>query len=411
MSIGTRGCRVRLFQKQANGKFYREVFVSGQGPNRVSLETYDRVEAERLGMALYARLLTGSVEALPPAPVRLGELWQCFQRECPMYLDNKPHSRADADSRAEVLLGFFGPQRDVSTLTEHDVRQYEAKRRAGGIRCASGRVTPPVKQRSAQSDIKLLKQMLRWACTRTSANGQRWLASNPLEYVRVKGERDVQRPVATNERFAATRSAMRASQRHYAHIASTAKSAGERSRARFREFAWIRAEMGLLLLRETGRRRGAVIGLRWEDIDFERGRITWRAEHDKAGRTRVTPYAVELFAELRAFQRRLGAAGGPLFPKRGEPEASISPDQLSQWIAKAEKAAGLPKLSGGLCHPYRRLWRTERSHHPLKAVAEAGGWTDIETMLRSYDHPDEEDLLAVTSGPRRRGTGPQVVSA
>jgi hypothetical protein len=75
---------------------------------------------------------------------------------------------------------------------------------------------------------------------------------------------------------------------------------------------------------------------------------------------------------------------------------------LSQWIVKAEAHAGLPKLEGGTTHPYRRKWKGERAHHPVKAVAVAGGWTDITTMLRCYDHPDDEDVLAVTSESRKR---------
>lgn len=42
---------------------------------------------------------------------------------------------------------------------------------------------------------------------------------------------------------------------------------------------------------------------------------------------------------------------------------------------KAEAKAGLPKLEGGTCHP---------------------------TMLRCYDHPDDADVVAVTSEPRKR---------
>ena len=37
----------------------------------------------------------------------------------------------------------------------------------------------------------------------------------------------------------------------------------------------------------------------------------------------------------------------------------------------------------------------------MKDVAEAGGWKDVETMLRSYDQPDRETLLAVMSEPRK----------
>ncbi|HEX5073563.1 MAG TPA: hypothetical protein VFW03_10165, partial [Gemmatimonadaceae bacterium] len=79
---------------------------------------------------------------------------------------------------------------------------------------------------------------------------------------------------------------------------------------------------------------------------------------------------------------------------------------LSQWLVKAEQKAGLWKLSGGVTHPYRRKWRSERSHLPLKAVAVAGGWDDLATMNQCYDQPDDEDLLAVTSETRKRREGP-----
>jgi hypothetical protein len=75
---------------------------------------------------------------------------------------------------------------------------------------------------------------------------------------------------------------------------------------------------------------------------------------------------------------------------------------VSQWIAKAEGAAGLPKLEGSLCHACRRKWRTERNHLPISSVAVGGGWTDIATMIRCYDIPDDDAVLEATSNPRRR---------
>jgi hypothetical protein len=90
-----------------------------------------------------------------------------------------------------------------------------------------------------------------------------------------------------------------------------------------------------------------------------------------------------------------------VFPRRADPQRYAPPELLSEWILKAEAKAGLPKLEGGTTHPYRRKWKGERANHPVKAVAVAGGWTDITTMLRCYDHPDDEDVLAVTSERRK----------
>ena len=164
----------------------------------------------------------------------------------------------------------------------------------------------------------------------------------------------------------------------------------------------MRAEFGLTLLEAIGRRRGAIMGLRWSDFDFEAKRVTWRAEHDKKGRTWVVAYPDDFFAMVREFQKKLGAVGGRVFPREEKPDEPSPPELLSQRIRQAEDAAELPKLVGGTCHPYRRKWRTERSHHPIKAVAVAGGWSDFDMMLKCYDQPDDADLLAVTSEPRKR---------
>ena len=42
-------------------------------------------------------------------------------------------------------------------------------------------------------------------------------------------------------------------------------------------------------------------------------------------------------------------------------------------------------------------WATERKDFPLKDVAEAGGWKDIDTLLTCYQHPDRTSLLRVMS--------------
>ncbi len=61
----------------------------------------------------------------------------------------------------------------------------------------------------------------------------------------------------------------------------------------------------------------------------------------------------------------------------------------------------LPKLAGGLWHPYRRKWATGRKHLSITDVAAAGGWRDTATLLTCYTQPDNETLLAVMSEERK----------
>lgn len=409
ISLGHRGYRVRLFEIRQGGLFYRDVLRPDGVRERKSIGTRDQAEAERRARRLLAALLSGG--ELAPNDVRepgrsesavsLGYLCDRFVAECPMFLDNDAHGQADGRTRLTILRAAIGDKRDVRTLTRNDVHQHEARRKRGGIAYGESKVTNAVRQRSVQADIKLLKQVLGWATTVGGPDGSPLLATNPLAGIQVKGEHDVRRPVATHERFEATRAAMQELQRRYAEEATLAQTAGLRALAESRERTWIRAELALVLLEATGRRRGAIMGLRWTDVDFGKNRITWQPESDKKRKTWVVSYPQALFTTVRELQRRVGVVGGYVFPRLNNPNEAAPRELLSQWIRTAEVKAGLPTLKGGTTHPYRRKWRSERSAHPIKAVARAGGWTDIQTMML-YDEPDDADVLAVTSETRKR---------
>ena len=76
---------------------------------------------------------------------------------------------------------------------------------------------------------------------------------------------------------------------------------------------------------------------------------------------------------------------------------------FDKWLTVAETAGKVPKLEGGLWHPYRRKWATARKGHSRKDVAAAGGWQDTETLLRCYQQPGNETLPVVMSEERSSG--------
>jgi len=390
-SLGERGLRVRLFQKRSNGTFYRTVWIPGRGRDHASLTTRDRQEADRLGRLLLAELLRQEEAALP-GRLTLGALWHRYERECAAYLDNKPASRRDDAGRAKVLLAFFGEQCDVRSLGARDQAAYSTRRRAGGIvlldnEAPEGKPTRPVRARSVEMDLVLLHAMLSWATTVRLPNGARLLESNPLAGVRRLREQNPIRPVASWERFTRTRAAMQ-------QLHAEAGSDVERVR-------WAKMELALVLAEATGRRLGSIRQLRWEDVDFERRTIRWRAEHDKKGQEWVVPAPPAFVEELKQFRRRLGAIMGWVFAGERKPEQPMDRHLFDKWLRVAEDTAELPKLAGGLWHPYRRKWATERKHHSLKDVAAAGGWKDTETLLTCYQQADAETLLVVMSEERK----------
>jgi integrase len=406
--------RVRLFQKRRNGVYYRAIWRPGEGRSIVSLGTTDRSEADRLGTKLFAALLSGDMPQ--DGPVRLGELWDRFQRECGAFLDNKRSTHADTAMRAKVLIAYFGEDFDVRFFTARDQFEYSRARERGGIRVDRDRQTAAVRKRSVEADLVVLHQMLSWACTVPIGQGRRWLERNPLAGVRREREKSPLRAVATWERFTGTRSAMqrladadRIAAEQAGHAARLTTDATEQAqlvrkseRSAAAHVRWIRMELALVLAEATGRRLGSIRALRWEDVDQGRQRITWRADADKRGLEWVVPLPLQLAGELRDFQRKLGAVGGPLFPSEKNPTQLMDRHLFDKWLSVAERAAGLEKLPGSLWHSYRRKWASERMHLPLKAVADAGGWKDTVTLLTCYQHADEEVLFQVMSEPRKR---------
>ncbi len=322
-----------------------------------------------------------------PGRVTLGELWSRFRREAVSFLDNTDTTKSDAVSRAAVLIGFFGEDCEVSQLTERDQAAFVSQRLAGGVQRQDGGVTEAVRPRSVEADLVLLHNMLSWATTVRVDGGQRWLKENPLAGVRRIREQNPKRPIATWERFERTREAMR-------RLRLSSTVAGDQAR-------WVKMELALVLAEATGRRLGSIRQLRWEDIDLVRGTIRWRAESDKKRRESVVPIPTNLVHVLQQFRQLLGAVGGFVFEAPLKPGQPLDRHWFEKWLVVAEEEAKLPKLEGGLWHPYRRKWATERKYLPLKDVAAAGGWRDTETLLKSYQQPDDDTLLAVMNEERK----------
>jgi hypothetical protein len=87
-----------------------------------------------------------------------------------------------------------------------------------------------------------------------------------------------------------------------------------------------------------------------------------------------------------------------------------APAQCQEFLRRAEVAAKVERLDGGLWHAYRRKWATERKGFPLKDLCAAGGWKDVTTLLTCYQHADDATMLKVMDSPlklvsRRAGGG------
>lgn len=390
-SLGNRGARVRLFESTKGGMFYRDVWINGR-KDRKCLHTRDRAAAERLGTELLAALLRNEhVES--SGAVTLGRLWEKYRTECPAFLDNESRTQREEAVHVQVLLGFFGEDCDVRHMTGADVQAFTAARLRGGIAytvqrngISSTAVTEPVRARSPEVELRILRTMLRWATTVRVRGGQRLLASDPLAGVRSVKEKNPKRPVATWERYQATRAAMQ-----QLAISDAAKYQH-----------WLRMELALVLAEATGRRLGAIRQLRWEDFDLVANVIHWRAENDKRRKAWSVPIPPDLLGEIRRFRIRLGGIfGGVVFPSRSNPQRPLDRYAFRNALIAAETRAGLSKLDGSSWHAYRRAWASVRKHLSLVDVASAGGWLDTQTLLTCYQVADPRTMLAVMSEPTK----------
>ena len=126
------------------------------------------------------------------------------------------------------------------------------------------------------------------------------------------------------------------------------------------------------------------------------GAVRWRQENDKAGLLFTSPLGSEAREALDEYLRGVALVGDvPLFPAQKDPSKPIHRGSASKMLLAAESLAELPKLGGGVFHPYRRLWATERKHLPDVDVAAAGGWRDTSTLRESYRQSDPATVLRV----------------
>lgn len=268
---------------------------------------------------------------------------------------------------------FFGRGQLVSELTPDRVHDYVVWRRNGGA--ARRRVGANTIRR----DLGMFKAALNWACQKYEG-GHPLLTRHALEKVRIPTEKDPKRPLLDAESI-----------RALLEVAPTVHPS---------------LRPMVLLAWRTGRRLGAILALRWDDVGFEKGTIRWRAEHDKIRQTWVVPARSDLLTELRRFRAERPSIGSVLlFPHpqgRRHHGGPVTRHLAAYWLKQAFERGKIAKPKGGLWHMFRRAWATERKDLPLKDVAAAGGWRDTSTLLR-YQQPDEETLRAVVEFDRPRG--------
>lgn len=395
-TIEENGVLVRIFQR---GEFYwldarvkrKRGQAGGESPRkRLSADTTDRTVAEANARALAREIARQSLFGVKPQSLTLSQLFDAYDTHKGRILEGQ--WKGAAVMRRRLFLAAWGENIPVASISQTSVESFSAKRRAWGIEQER-----PVRDGTLDGDFRWLSSVFNWAVKHKLPNGERLLAYNPLGDCKWPRERNVRRPIASHERYTLT----------------SAQAGKVDPKGRLRAI--------LALARYTARRESAITELRADDVLLSRERIVaalaaegmderradsmphgalrWRGVTDKQRVTHIAPISAEARAELDLYlsaNPRLGNV--PLFPAPRNADECVSRYLAAKWLLRAERLAGLPKLSGGTFHPYRRLWATERKDRSMRTVAAAGGWKSTKS-LAIYQGVDDTDILdAVVNG-------------
>jgi len=129
---------------------------------------------------------------------------------------------------------------------------------------------------------------------------------------------------------------------------------------------------------ETGGRISEILGLRWSDLDFDRGILYYDQRNTKAAKQREIPMTPILIATLRALPRAFST--DHVFTYRGKPLTDVR-----EGFKAARVRAGLGK--DVTIHTLRHTWASwgAMSGMSMTLLMDLGGWSS-EAMVRRYRH-------------------------
>jgi integrase/recombinase XerC len=144
----------------------------------------------------------------------------------------------------------------------------------------------------------------------------------------------------------------------------------------------------LLVLADSGIRRGEAVNLDWGDVDLEQGLLTIRTS--KTGRPRMAVIGPAARRAVLAYRREVEHhEAAPLFQNRAG--GRLGAQGVRSVVERTAKRAG---LEGVTCHCLRRTAATLtlRRGWPLQLVSKLLGHTLTSTTLRHYAEVTGADL-------------------
>lgn len=367
--------RVRLFAHPRTKLLFLEYRAESR-KKRIALGHADQAKGKEAADALAAALRTSSEPR--NADLTLRGLFDMYEREV---TPTKSAGKQAHDRRARALFErLWGAGAKVRDLDRRDWDRFILERRSGSLRPVGSRRQGKVGNRVIETDLRFLLAVCNWAES-VRVSGQPLLARNPFRGFPVPVEASPRRPLVDDDEFS--------------KLQLAAAKLGDP------------VPLFVLLAHETGHRGSAIAKLRWSDLDLNAGTARWRAENDKTQYEHVVPLSDAALEALRAAQRASPAIGEAwVFPSPADPQKPISRHLRRDWWKRLERLAGLRRVKGRGWHSLRRKFATELKNTPLPDLAALGGWRDSQTILKCYQHADQETMRgALAARQRLRAAG------
>jgi len=346
----------------------------------------DRVERARAEAARLSNLLIAGEEpeapkAPPPEPT-VSELLAQFERDVVPGLRGK--HRQETERQLELLRRTLGTKTAIDI--DGSVWLWLQRSLMSGEIDARGRPVPKEKRRPVgpRTAAKLLKT-LRFVCTHAftvKRNGRRLIPSDPTAKLKLPRNPDPAQPICDDRT-----------------LEKVMEAAGSHT-MRVRGGAYVPSPMPVLLTiaRDQGRRIGAIVALRWEDWRPDigtYGKLTWRADADKLGRTTITSVTPDVRTTLETYRLETAGIGqGWVFPAP-KGQGHVSANVAGRWLRACEKAARLPHEQGFGWHALRRAFATRRKGMSLKDTAGLGGWKGTQVLVDLYQKASQDGMEQV----------------
>lgn len=164
--------------------------------------------------------------------------------------------------------------------------------------------------------------------------------------------------------------------------------------------------VALTLCGTQGARQNAVLHLRWEDIDWTAGTVTWRREWDKRGHERTQPLRQDARTALAVAECWTGGVAGWVLPgyNRSGTDTPYTIQALWAALRRAEVASGVLRVPGRAGHGLRRLLAGEVNAltGDAKLALDAIGDRDMRMAAR-YLKPRQDRIAEVFAEMDRDG--------